>query len=41
MLWSASGHGGEVEMKSSFHRIVRGGGARAALTLMLGAPKKW
>ena len=30
----------EVEMKS-FQRIARVGGARLALTLMLGAPKKW
>jgi len=28
-------------MKTGLHRIVRGGGARAALALMLGAPKKW
>jgi hypothetical protein len=30
-----------VDMKSGFHRMVRGGGARLARTLMLGAPKKW
>jgi hypothetical protein len=30
-----------VDMKTGLHRIVRGGGARAALALMLGAPKKW
>ena len=33
--------GGEVEMKSGFHRIVREGTARAARALVLGAPKKW
>jgi hypothetical protein len=33
MPLSGSGHRGEVEMKTGFHRIVR--------ALMLGAPKKW
>ena len=41
MPWSAPRHCEEVDMRSNFHRIVRGGGARLALTLMLGAPKKW
>jgi hypothetical protein len=31
----------EVDMRTGLHRFVRGGGARAALALMLGAPKKW
>jgi hypothetical protein len=30
-----------VEMKSGFHRILRSGTARAALVVVLGAPKKW
>jgi hypothetical protein len=33
--------GEEVEMKSGFHRILRSGTARAALVVVLGAPKKW
>jgi hypothetical protein len=30
-----------VDMKNGFHRIVRLRASRAALTLVLGAPKKW
>ena len=33
--------GGEVEMKSGIHRILREGTARAARAIVLGAPKKW
>ena len=33
--------GGEVDMRSGFHRIVREGTARAARAIVLGAPKKW
>jgi hypothetical protein len=32
---------GEVEMKSGIHRLLRGGTARAARAIVLGAPKKW
>jgi hypothetical protein len=41
MLGQNVNSGGEVEIMSGIHRILRKGTVRAARAIVLGAPKKW